>query len=116
IEKCFKKSDSEEVLVSFFEKYPTTVENRWADRHKPLNIMLEKLDVLPLSKQGVERVFQAMKGRFSDWLAHPTEAKREVILNFIERNGLRHKFFESIIDDGKIWAPWVSTPFMDEEG
>lgn len=49
-------------------------------------------------------------------MAHPTEAKRDVILNFIERNGLSHKFFESIIDDGEIWAPWVSTYFLDEEG
>ncbi len=116
IENCFKNADSEEVLISFFEMYSRSVENRWDDRHKPLNLMLEKLDGMTLSKQGVERVFHAMKSRFSDWLAHPTEAKREVILKFIEKNGLRHEFFKSIIDAREIWAGWVSPYFLDEEG
>lgn len=114
IKRCFENLSGVAALVSFFEKYPVFVENKWSSSNEVVNLALEQLARINLSSEDAHRVFEAMKERFANWIGHQTHVDENLIKRFLMDNDLWFPFFQFCVDGGE-WA-WVSAPFLDEKG
>ncbi len=113
IENCFKDLDDESTIVSYFEEYGVITNDRWDVKWKILHRMLENLTTAIYSKIAIRKIFEAMKHKFSRWLASPIGLDKDLIFKFIERNNLGLDFYKFCVDQGEII---VSVHFLSNDG
>ena len=113
--QCFENMKGEKTLVAFFEKYGDVIENEDGGftKQKSLNLMLEKLISTSISHEGVGRIFKAMKEPFADYLGSLSQAGKDSITQFIEKNHLQSQFVQFCVENKKHVA--IPSQFLDEK-
>lgn len=116
IKKCFEGLNTEDEIVVFFESYPKIIE-RWNDDRRdslPKSHLLEKANVLVISREGGNRIFEAMKQKLYDWMEYHIDLDKNLVIKFIEKFGFRLIFFQYCVDMKAL--PMVAIEFLDEQG
>lgn len=114
MEQCLEGIKVEEALVAFFEKYSGNIENEdgWFTKQKSLNLMLRKLTNNSISREGVGRIFEAMKGLFVDYFWYPSQSGKHSIAQFIEKNRLQSQVVRFCVENKRHVA--LPSQLLDE--